>query len=127
MKKYLPPPHKRDDDAAEADWDKQNVPISFDEQRRSQFNALSTSYKEALKDKDEDWKSMTRATWMQNLSRFETKDKVERAEQKTAEFYNKALKKAKLEQLAKDTTKSHPKGANPMKWALMTRRGLAWE
>jgi len=77
LKNFLPPPHKRDDEASEADWDKQKVPITFDEQRRSQFNTLPISYKEALKDKDDkDWKGMTRTTWMQYLSRFETKDKA---------------------------------------------------
>ena len=115
LKKFLPPPHKRDDDAEKANWKKQDVAVTFDEQRRSQFNALPTGYKEALKDKDEDWKSMSRQTWMQVLSRFETKDKAEREEQKTADHHNRALKKAKLEQLAKDSSKSHPKGANPRK------------
>ena len=54
LKKYLSPPYKRDEDATEADWDKLKVPVTFDEQRRSQFNALPTSYKESLRDKDED-------------------------------------------------------------------------
>ena len=52
---------------------------------------------------------------MQHLSRFETKDNPERADQKIADHHNKGLKKTKLEQLAKETSKSHPKGANPRK------------
>ena len=80
LKKYLPPPHKRDEDAVDVDWDKLKVPSSsFDEQRRSQFNALPTIYKESLKDKDaEDWKSMSSTKWMQVLSRLEAEDKQER-------------------------------------------------
>jgi len=58
---------------------------------------------------------MARTTWMLHLSRFETKDKAERADQKIADIHNKAPKKTKLEQLAKDTSKSHPKGTNPRK------------
>jgi len=50
LKKYLPSPHhKREDDAAEADWDKQKDPVTYDEQRRSQFNALPISHNESIR------------------------------------------------------------------------------
>ena len=109
----MPPPHKRDDDTLNTKWAKKDQPVSFDEQRRSQFNVLLTSYKESLKDKDEDWKSMTGTKWLQVLlSRLEVKDKAVRDTKMILETHQK---KAKLEQLAKDTSKSHSKGAIPRK------------
>ena len=86
--------------------------MPFDEQHRSQFNALPTSYKESLNDKDEDWKWMTGTKWMQVLSRLEVKDKAVRD---TKMIFDTHQKTAKLEQLTKDSSKSHPKGENPRK------------
>jgi len=113
LKKYLPPPHKRDEDAFDANWSKKNEPIEFDEQRRSHFNALPTSYKESLKDKDEDWKSMTSTKWMQVLTRLKIKSKTERDKKRVFQLHNNNVKKAKLEQLAKETSKSLPKESTP--------------
>ena len=78
----------------------------------SMSNELPTTYKESLKDKDEDWKSMTSTKWMQVLSRLEVKDKAVRD---TKMIFEAHQKKAKLEQLANETTKSFPEGANHRK------------
>ena len=108
LKEFIQPPSKREDSALDADWERHGEKLSFDQQRRMQFNALPETFKSTFKDLEEYWKPLSVIKWMHYLLRFEKKDLETRDKHIEAS-------RAKLKKRTEQDSSEQPKGKPPKK------------
>ena len=80
FKQFIQPPSKKGQDAGDANWKKRDEVIDGEEQRNTVFNALPNSFRQSLKDMEDDWRTFDDRKWVSILQRLEEKDQESREE-----------------------------------------------